>query len=110
VSDISEAVPRLAREESAQVLALLSRRFGLDVADDAVQDALVESLNWAAISDNPAAGLYTVARNRAVNRVRRDAAAAWRARRAISARGPQLSSSEVVCTTAMVFSGLCRRV
>ncbi|MGV8852280.1 MAG: hypothetical protein ACOH1M_06910 [Rhodoglobus sp.] len=43
--DNSEAVTRLAREESAQVLALLTHRFGLDVADDAVQDALVEALN-----------------------------------------------------------------
>ncbi|GAA1216967.1 RNA polymerase sigma factor [Rhodoglobus aureus] len=80
--DISEAVTRLAREESAHVLALLAHRFGLDVADDAVQDALVEALNWATIPDIPAAWLYTVARNRAVDRVRRDAAAARRLARA----------------------------
>jgi len=78
VPDISEAVTRLAREESAHVLALLAHRFGLDVADDAVQDALVEALNWGTIPDNPAAWLYTVARNRAVDCVRRDAATARR--------------------------------
>ncbi|MEV8253319.1 sigma-70 family RNA polymerase sigma factor [Rhodoglobus sp. NPDC076762] len=80
--DNSEAVTRLAREESGHVLALLTHRFGLDVADDAVQDALVEALNWAVVPDNPAAWLYTVARNRAVDRVRRDAAAARRLARA----------------------------
>ncbi|MBH0109532.1 sigma-70 family RNA polymerase sigma factor [Salinibacterium sp. NG22] len=80
--DNSEAVTRLAREESGHVLALLTHRFGLDVADDAVQDALVEALNWAVVPDNPAAWLYTVARNRAVDRVRREAAAARRLARA----------------------------
>jgi RNA polymerase sigma-70 factor (ECF subfamily) len=64
------------------VLALLAHRFGLDIADDAVQDALVEALNWAAVPDSPAAWLYTVARNRAVDRVRRDAAEARRLARA----------------------------
>ncbi|CAO1653082.1 RNA polymerase ECF family sigma subunit [Salinibacterium sp. NYA9b] len=64
------------------MLALLTHRFGLDVADDAVQDALVEALNWGSVPDNPAAWLYTVARNRAVDRVRREAAAARRLARA----------------------------
>ena len=64
------------------MLALLTHRFGLDVADDAVQDALVEALNWAVVPGNPAAWLYTVARNRAVDRVRREAAAARRLARA----------------------------
>ncbi|MGV8857834.1 RNA polymerase sigma factor [Rhodoglobus sp.] len=80
--DNSEAVTRLAREESGHVLALLTHRFGLDVADEAVQDALVEALNWGSVPDNPAAWLYTVARNRAVDRVRRDAATARRLARA----------------------------
>ena len=57
------------------MLALLASRFGLDAADDAVQDALVEALNWRAVPDNPAAWLYTVARNRAIDRIRRDAVA-----------------------------------
>ncbi len=57
------------------MLALLASRFGLDVADEAVQDALVEALKWSSPPDNPAAWLYTVARNRAVDRVRRAASA-----------------------------------
>jgi len=72
LTDIPDAVTRLAREESGHVLALLASRFGLDAADDAVQDALVEALRWSAVPDNPAAWLYTVARNRAIDRIRRD--------------------------------------
>jgi len=75
LTGIPDAVTRLAREESGHVLALLASRFGLDAADDAVQDALVEALNWRAVPDNPAAWLYTVARNRAIDRIRRDAVA-----------------------------------
>lgn len=72
MTEVSEAVTRLAREESGRVLALLASRFGLDTADEAVQDALVEALGWSAVPDNPAAWLYTVARNRAVDRLRRE--------------------------------------
>lgn len=61
------------------MLALLASRFGLDAADDAVQDALVEALNWTAVPDNPAGWLYTVARNRAIDRIRREAVARRRA-------------------------------
>ena len=61
------------------MLALLARRFGdLDLADEAVQDALLSAVaDWPAkgIPDNPAAWLYTVARNGAVDRLRRVASA-----------------------------------
>jgi RNA polymerase sigma-70 factor (ECF subfamily) len=72
------------------VLALLARRFGdLDVADDAVQDALtVAAQRWPedGIPSNPAAWLFTVARNRAVDRLRRDAVA----RRRVQEAAPDL--------------------
>ena len=44
------ALTRLAREESGRVLAILARQFGdLDLADEAVQDALAEgSAHWPA--------------------------------------------------------------
>lgn len=70
-----EAVTRLARQETGRIVALLAARFGIDIADDAVQDALVEALNWREEPENPAAWLYTVARNRAIDRLRREAAA-----------------------------------
>ncbi len=59
------------------MLALLARRFkSIDLADEAVQDALVQAVeSWqAGIPDNPAAWLYTVARNTAIDRLRREAA------------------------------------
>ncbi len=74
-----ETITRLAREESGRIIALLASRFGLDAADEAVQDALVEALGWASVPDNPAAWLYTVARNRAIDRIRRENAARRRA-------------------------------
>lgn len=69
-----ETVARLARQETGRLLALLAARFGLDLADEALQDAFVEALNWREEPDNPVAWLYTVARNRAIDRLRREAA------------------------------------
>jgi len=58
------------------VLALLAHRFGdLDIADEAVQDALVSALSWTAVPANPPGWLYTVAHNNAVDRLRRAASA-----------------------------------
>jgi RNA polymerase sigma-70 factor (ECF subfamily) len=89
---VPDAVTRLAREESGRVIALLAHRFGdLDLADDAVQDALLEALQWNEIPDNPAAWLYTVARNRAIDRLRREASAR---RRLLSAAPDLLSASD----------------
>ena len=88
-SEIADAVTRLAREESGRVLALLARRFrDLDAADDAVQDALVRALTaWqTGIPDNPAAWLYTVARNSLIDQVRRDESS----RKQLRAAAPEL--------------------
>ncbi|MFN6122177.1 MAG: sigma factor, partial [Actinomycetes bacterium] len=60
-----------------RVLALLARRLrDLDLADEAVQDALATAARrWPVdgIPNNPAAWLFTVARNRAIDRLRREA-------------------------------------
>jgi RNA polymerase sigma-70 factor (ECF subfamily) len=75
--DVDAALTRLAREESGRVLALLARRLrDLDLADEAVQDALATAARrWPVdgIPNNPAAWLFTVARNRAIDRLRREA-------------------------------------
>ncbi|MET0862400.1 MAG: sigma-70 family RNA polymerase sigma factor [Microbacterium sp.] len=72
------------------MLALLAARFGdLDLADESVQDALVQAVEtWGAdgIPANPAGWLYTVARNRAIDRLRRAAASARR----LTAAAPEL--------------------
>jgi RNA polymerase sigma-70 factor (ECF subfamily) len=79
-------VSRLAREEGGRVIALLAARFGdLDLADESVQDALVRAIEtWEddGAPDNPAAWLYRVAHNIAVDRLRRAASAARRLERA----------------------------
>lgn len=76
---LDEALTRLAREDSGRVLAILARQHGdLDLADEAVQDALLEAVRtWPerGVPDNPAAWLLTVARRRAVDRIRRTTSA-----------------------------------
>jgi RNA polymerase sigma-70 factor, ECF subfamily len=68
----------LFRSESARVLGALMRRFGnIDLAEDAYQDACVAAVEtWPrdGAPDNPGAWLTTVAGNRALDRIRREAA------------------------------------
>jgi RNA polymerase sigma-70 factor, ECF subfamily len=64
------------RTESGRVLGALMRRFGdLDLAEDAYQDACVAAVEtWPrdGVPTNPGAWLTTAARNRALDRLRRD--------------------------------------
>jgi len=94
-SRVANALTSVTREESGRVLALLARRFGdLDLAHDAVQDALAEAVeHWPVdgVPDNPAGWLYTVARNRAIDLVRRAASAE---RRTLAAAPDILARSE----------------
>ncbi len=84
--DVEGALTDLAREHSGRVLAILARRFDdLDLADDAVQDGLARAAErWPTdgVPDNPPAWLMTVARNRAVDLLRRQATAERRLRQA----------------------------
>lgn len=61
------------------MLALLAARFGdVDLADDCVQEALIQAVEtWAdkGIPSNPPGWLYTVAHNRIIDHLRRDATA-----------------------------------
>ncbi len=84
--DVANALTKVAREESGRVLALLARRFNdLDLADEAVQDALLEAAGaWPTqgVPTNPAAWLYTVARRKAIDQLRRRASALRRTKAA----------------------------
>jgi RNA polymerase sigma-70 factor, ECF subfamily len=90
-TEVSEAVTRMAREESGRVLALLARRFSdIDLADEAVQEALIEAAsNWPikGIPENTAGWLLTVARRKALDLLRKRASAQRRTR----AAAPELS-------------------
>jgi len=70
-----EVVDRLFREESGRAVATLIRVLGdFDLAEEAVQEAFVTALEtWPerGIPDNPGAWITTTARNRAIDRVRR---------------------------------------
>jgi RNA polymerase sigma-70 factor (ECF subfamily) len=68
------AVERVFREHRARMLAALVRAVGdFELAEDALQDACALALDrWTAtVPDDPVAWLLTVARNRAIDRLRR---------------------------------------
>ncbi|HEY5171375.1 MAG TPA: RNA polymerase sigma factor [Acidimicrobiia bacterium] len=68
---------RIFREESGRVVATLVRLFGdIDIAEESVQEAfLVASERWPAteLPPNPGGWITTTARNRAIDRLRREA-------------------------------------
>jgi RNA polymerase sigma-70 factor, ECF subfamily len=71
-------VERVFREEYGRAVAVLARVFGdIDTAEDAVQDAFAEAARrWpsAGLPPSPAGWIITTARNRAIDRLRREAA------------------------------------
>ncbi|MGH9337971.1 MAG: sigma factor, partial [Vicinamibacteria bacterium] len=78
-----ETAERVFREHWGKVLAALIRKLSdFDRAEDALQDAVTRALEvWPSrgIPENPAAWLVTTARNRAVDRIRREASFAQKA-------------------------------
>jgi RNA polymerase sigma-70 factor, ECF subfamily len=84
--DISRLVPgdveRVFREEYGRAVAVLVRVFGdIDVAEEAVQDAFTTAVHrWpeTGLPPSPAGWIITTARNRAIDRLRREASRADR--------------------------------
>src|SRR3984885_6110161 len=80
-----EVAARVFRDERAAVLATLIRQVGdFQLAEDSVQDAFESALTtWPrdGIPRNPAAWINVTARRRAIDRLRRNRAAADRAAR-----------------------------
>src|SRR5262245_1090568 len=78
MEDVPGLVDHLFRREAGKMVSYLSRIFGLgrlDLAEDVVQDALCRALEtWSiqGLPDNPSAWLMRVARNRAIDLLRRD--------------------------------------
>jgi predicted RNA polymerase sigma factor len=74
--DAAATVERVWRAESAGMLGVLARRLGgLDLAEEALQDAVAEALRrWPVdgLPESPAGWLVTTAWRRAVDRIRRD--------------------------------------
>jgi RNA polymerase sigma-70 factor, ECF subfamily len=75
-------IERVFREEHGRAVAVLVRVFGdIDLAEEAVQDAFVAALRrWpaAGLPPSPAGWILTTARNRAIDRLRREASRADR--------------------------------
>jgi RNA polymerase sigma-70 factor, ECF subfamily len=78
--DTHQLVDHLFRQQAGQMVAWLTRVFGpahLELAEEVVQDALVKALQqwpYGGIPDNPAGWLFQVARNGALDILRRNAA------------------------------------
>jgi RNA polymerase sigma-70 factor (ECF subfamily) len=74
---VDQAVEEIFRREAGRVLATLIRLLGdFDLAEEARQEAFAAALEqWAAagVPANPCAWLITTGRNKAVDRIRRDA-------------------------------------
>ena len=72
----SAAIERTFRDESGRAIATLVRLFGsIDIAEEAVQDAFVVATErWPehGIPPNPGGWIVTTARNRAIDRLRRE--------------------------------------
>jgi RNA polymerase sigma-70 factor (ECF subfamily) len=87
-------VEQLFRRSAGRIIATLVRTLGpahLDLAEEAVQEALVRALQrwpFAGVPENPAGWLFTVARNHVLAAVRHD--------EVVRARLPLLVSPEVV--------------
>src|SRR5262245_58785027 len=70
------AIERVFREEYGRAVAVLVRVFGdIDIAEEAVQDAFTTALQrWpsSGLPPSPAGWIITTARNRAIDRLRRE--------------------------------------
>ncbi|HZE32386.1 MAG TPA: RNA polymerase sigma factor [Actinoallomurus sp.] len=77
VDPAGEWIERVFREEHGRAVAVLVRVFGdIDIAEEAVQDAFTTAVQrWpsAGLPPSPAGWIITTARNRAIDRLRREA-------------------------------------
>lgn len=77
-TEINQLVDHIFRHESGKLVSALTRIFGsenLDLAEDVVQDSLIEAIKqWTyhGVPDNPSGWLFRVAKNRALNIVNRE--------------------------------------
>ncbi|MFI7426361.1 RNA polymerase sigma factor [Micromonospora sp. NPDC049836] len=91
-------VERVFRAEYGRAVAVLVRLLGdLDLAEEAVQDAFATAVDrWAADGPppSPAGWIITTARNRAIDRLRREASRADRHAEAARLRAPEPPTEE----------------
>jgi RNA polymerase sigma-70 factor (ECF subfamily) len=77
-SNINQLIDHLFRYESGKMVSVLSRLLGLknlESAQDIVQDTLLQAMNtwrYGSVPENPSAWLYRVAKNKAIDYLRRE--------------------------------------
>ncbi|MEO6169280.1 MAG: sigma-70 family RNA polymerase sigma factor [Chitinophagales bacterium] len=75
---VAEAIDHLFRHEYGKITAVLTRIFGthnLELAEDIVQDTLLKALEqwrFSGMPENPSAWFYKVAKNKAIDVIRRE--------------------------------------
>lgn len=76
--DQQELIPHLFREEFRKIIAVISKRLGfehIDAAEDIASETFLSALEiwpYKGLPENPVAWLYTVAKNKAKNKIARD--------------------------------------
>ncbi len=89
--DVHRLVDHLFRRQAGRLIAVLTRIFGpdhLDLAEDVTQEALIAALEvwpYHGIPKNPTAWLAEVAKNRALNRLKRKRVWAEKAKEVVAA-------------------------
>jgi RNA polymerase sigma-70 factor (ECF subfamily) len=89
----SEDIERVFRQEHGRAVSVLVRRFGdIDLAEEAVQEAFAEAVRrWPerGLPPSPAGWIITTARNRAIDRLRRESGRADRHAQAARMYSPE---------------------
>jgi predicted RNA polymerase sigma factor len=105
-----DAVTTVFREEASRVVATIMRSVGdFDLAEEATQDALLEALeHWPreGIPRRPGAWLVTVARRRAIDRIRRSTKLEQRLPLIFTCCHPALNRAGQVALTLRAVLGL----
>ena len=77
-TEISDSIDHLFRHHAGQMVSVLCRIFGferIDLVEDAVQDAMIAAFRkwpFSGVPENPTAWLTQTAKNRLIDRLRRD--------------------------------------
>jgi RNA polymerase sigma-70 factor (ECF subfamily) len=97
VTEPADAVAAAFRSEWGRIVATLIRTTGdWDLAEECAQDAFAKAMEaWSdTVPDNPGAWLTTVARNRALDRLRRAATEATKLREVAAMPGPEPAETQ----------------